>query len=193
MRILIFGTFGSSTAGLLGCEGLLLIASVFGWVTKFFELLLGIELTFNLIMRGCSEVELDGLWDPDLCLVRSRSLSSWALSGSVVFATTRFSEGSTSLSEALSLDPASNWPVTGLISNGRTLGVNDCFEGDMSTLWTTGEDFTEGLSPVSMQRSSAGLVWTGGWGGLEGVTLTLLIVLGTGLRVTAELGGGISL
>jgi hypothetical protein len=28
---------------------------------------------------------------------------------------------------------------------------------------------------------------------LEGVTLTLLIVLGTGLRVTAELGGGISL
>ena len=172
---------------------MLLIPSVFCWVAKFFELLLGIELTFNFIMRGCSEVELDGLWDPDLCLVR-RSLSSRALSGSVLLAT----EGSASLSaEALnvSLEPASNWPVTGLISNGRTLGFNDCFEeGDMSTLlWTSGEDFTEGLSPVSMQRSSAGLVWTGGWEGLEGVTLTLLIVLGTGLRVTAELGGGISL
>ena len=58
----------------------------------------------------------------------------------------------------------------------------------MSTLWTIGEGFTEvGLSPVSIQRSSAGVVWTGAW--VEGVTLTLL-VLGTGLRVTAELGGG---
>jgi len=36
MRILIFGTFGSSAVGLLGCEALLLIASVFGWVAKFF-------------------------------------------------------------------------------------------------------------------------------------------------------------
>jgi len=79
--------------------------------------------------------------------------------------------------------------VTGLISNG-CLGSNDCVEEDeeedMLSLFT--KDLGEGveeeeedegeISPVSIQRSSAGEV-------------TATDDLGTGLRVTPEFGGGI--
>ena len=76
--------------------------------------------------------------------------------------------------------------MTGLISNG-CLGSNDCVEEDeeedMLSLFTKdlgeGEEEEEGeLSPVSIQRSSAGEV-------------TATDDLGTGLRVTPEFGGGI--
>ena len=56
--------------------------SFFGAI-EFFELLLlvgTIELTFNLTLREeGSEVEIPGLWDPDLCL---RSSIASSLSGS---------------------------------------------------------------------------------------------------------------
>ena len=74
--------------------------------------------------------------------------------------------------------------MTGLISNG-CLGSNDCVEEeeeeeeDMLSLFT--KDLGEGegeISPVSIQRSSAGEV-------------TATDDLGTGLRVTPEFGGGI--
>lgn len=55
--------------------------SFFGAI-EFFELLLlggTIELIFNLTFREegeeeGSEVEIPGLWDPDLCLLRRRSI-----------------------------------------------------------------------------------------------------------------------
>ena len=89
--------------------------------------------------------------------------------------------------------PASNWPVTGLISKGG-LGSNDCVEEmeeveeeeeeeDMLSLVT--KDFGEEISPVSIQRSSAGEEEGGGRGE------TVAVVLGTGQRVTPEFGGGI--
>ena len=76
--------------------------------------------------------------------------------------------------------------MTGLISKG-CLGSNDCVEEeeeeeDMLSLFTKDlgeEEEDEGeISPVSIQRSSAGEV-------------TATVDLGTGLRVTPEFGGGI--
>jgi len=67
-RILSFGTLGSvgSKEDLELHEPDFRITSFFG-ANKFFELLFtGVELTFNLNLRGCSEVEFAGLWDPDL-------------------------------------------------------------------------------------------------------------------------------
>jgi len=65
---LIFGTLGSST----DLEFTELLLPVFGDV-GIFELLLlvgTIELTFNLTLREeGSEVEIPGLWDPDLGLL----------------------------------------------------------------------------------------------------------------------------
>ena len=87
---------------------------------------------------------------------------------------------------ASELAPASNWPVTGFIRRG-CLGSNDCVEEeeeeDMLSLFTKDlgegeEEEEEEISPVSIQRSSAGEV-------------TAAAVLGTGLRVTPECGGGI--
>ena len=82
--------------------------------------------------------------------------------------------------------------MTGLISKGG-LGSNDCVEEDeeedMLSLLT--KDLGEEISPVSIQRSSAGEEAEetgGGWG----CGLTVAEVLGTGQSVTPELGGGMS-
>ena len=69
--------------------------------------------------------------------------------------------------------------MTGFISNG-CLASNDCVEEeeDMLSLFTKDLGPGEEISPVSIQRSSAGEV-------------TATVDLGTGLRVTPEFGGGI--
>ena len=157
--------------------------SFFGAI-EFFELLLlggTIELIFNLTFREeeeeGSEVEIPGLWDPDLCLVRRRS-NCWSSSPASSLPGSGFLLFSCSASKPA---PASNWPVTGLISNG-CLASNDCVaeveEEDMLSLFTKDLGPGEEISPVSIQRSSAGEV-------------RATVDLGTGLRVTPEFGGGI--
>ena len=77
--------------------------------------------------------------------------------------------------------------MTGFISKGG-LGSNDGVEEEEDMLSLLTKDCGEEISPVSIQRSSAGEEEETGasWGG------TVAEVLGTGQSVTPELGGGMS-